>query len=98
MSSIINGLAFIELARWTPSTTPRSRSCASRATHLVAGSPVTRTPKVLEALAAGLWILKPSWIYACVEAGKQVPEATHEWTEADATEGATHTIDLGAPR
>lgn len=47
-------------------------------THVVA-SGMKSTPKILAGLAAGCWILKPSYIEASVRAGRLVEEIKHEY-------------------
>ncbi|KXS13734.1 hypothetical protein M427DRAFT_58329 [Gonapodya prolifera JEL478] len=48
-------------------------------THLVVGKVAPTTDKLLAAVAAGAWVLKPSYIDACSRANSLVPEEPHEW-------------------
>lgn len=68
-------------------------------THVVATAPLGRTAKLLYALAAGVWIVRPSWLEACAKAGRPVAEADHEW--AGDTKGAmasSSRVDAGAAK
>lgn len=47
-------------------------------THLIIGS-LTKSEKFLAACAAGIWVLRPSYVAACVNARSLEHEATHEW-------------------
>ncbi|TPX62397.1 hypothetical protein PhCBS80983_g00582 [Powellomyces hirtus] len=49
------------------------------ATHLIIRTPA-RTEKCLAATAAGIWVMQPSYIQACKNAGYFVDEAPYEWT------------------
>ena len=53
------------------------------ATHLLTGS-LRRTEKYLGAVACGLWVVKPSFLTACEQAGTWVDETPFEWDEAAA--------------
>ncbi|ELR25747.1 Subunit of DNA polymerase II [Acanthamoeba castellanii str. Neff] len=53
-----------------------------RCTHVVMAEPV-RTEKSLAACAAGIWLLKASYLEECVEKNAFVDESRHIWTEQD---------------
>ena len=60
----------------------KTSSWDTTCTHLVCGT-LARNEKVLSACAAGRWILKPSYVVACKDAGKFVSEQEYEWAHTD---------------
>ena len=48
------------------------------ATHMLAGK-VSRSEKMLGAVASGLWVLHPSYVSASLSAGKWLDEKKYEW-------------------
>ena len=55
-----------------------STSWESGATHLIIGA-LSKSEKFLCACAAGLWVLRPEYIQACIDSSKLVDEQTYEW-------------------
>lgn len=47
-------------------------------THLIIGS-LTKSEKFLAACAAGIWLLRPSYVTACINANSLDHEVDHEW-------------------
>jgi len=47
-------------------------------THLIAGVP-TRNEKVLGAIAIGIWVLDPEYLYASEQSRTYLPEEQYEW-------------------
>ena len=71
------------IARLGGTSLPARGPFAAGATHLLAGS-LRRTEKFLGAVACGLWVVKPSFLTACEQAGDWVDESPFEWDEAAA--------------
>eukprot|EP00887_Chlorella_sp_A99_P005336 scaffold1.g5336.t1 len=71
---------------------------AGAVTHLVIGSE-RRTLKVMLAIAAGAWLLDPSWLTASLEAGAWQPEDAHVAATrfASAAERARRSLGAGQP-
>jgi hypothetical protein len=51
-------------------------------THLIVGEP-RRTFKLLDALASGTWILATTWLQACLDQDRLVPETDHLYDHPD---------------
>ncbi|XP_044967328.1 BRCT domain-containing protein At4g02110-like [Hordeum vulgare subsp. vulgare] len=66
-----------------------------QATHFITPE-LRRTEKFFAAAAAGRWILKPEYLFACAEAGKLVDAESFEW-HGDGLNNS-QTISLDAPR
>mmetsp|Transcript_36032 Transcript_36032/g.116355 ORF Transcript_36032/g.116355 Transcript_36032/m.116355 type:complete len:205 (-) Transcript_36032:117-731(-) len=76
-----------------------SSSYDPRCRHVVVVN-VKRTEKLLAGLAAGAWLLKPSWAEASAAAGAWLPEEAHElFSAGEATAPCGRgLLWLGAPR
>jgi hypothetical protein len=71
-----------------------------RCTHLVTSCP-ENSEKYLGAIAAGVWILRPSFVHASVLAGRLVAEEDHEWNreaiiDAPASNNSVDEVRRGA--
>ncbi|KAF7010201.1 hypothetical protein CFC21_024651 [Triticum aestivum] len=66
-----------------------------QATHFITPE-LRRTEKFFAAAAAGRWILKPEYLFACDEAGKLVDAESFEWHGDGLNDNQT--ISLDAPR
>jgi hypothetical protein len=70
-------------------------------THVIMKE-LKRTEKFFCSLAAGIWVLQPSYIYACVRARRLVDEKEYEWYQdssiTSTTANSTKELWLGGPR
>lgn len=62
-----------------------------KCTHLIVGQP-NRSGKVLAALAAGIWVLKMSFVEACIERQCLVNEVDHVWNSFGVINGIPTTL------
>jgi len=70
-------------------------------THLIVGTSLSRTEKVLAGCAGGCWILRPEWIAASEAAGRLLDEAPFEYTTSTSTSTSDESQDkalLKAPQ
>ncbi|KAJ3023550.1 DNA topoisomerase 2-binding protein 1 [Thoreauomyces humboldtii] len=66
-------------------------SWQSGVTHLITSVPA-RTEKCLAATAAGIWIMRPSYVQACHDAGYFLDEEPYEWVSKKDTPAADRIV------
>eukprot|EP00899_Mesostigma_viride_P024465 jgi/Mesvir1/5202/Mv15335-RA.1 len=66
-------------------------------THLIMDTPLRRNEKLLASLAAGRWVLKPSYVTECAKAGELRAESAHE-CHASGPSDKSVAVDPSAPR
>ncbi|KAI8801806.1 BRCT domain-containing protein [Cladochytrium replicatum] len=95
---MITGIPQADRAKMQLGATVLELDCwDDRCTHLIVGKP-NRTEKCLAAIASGVWVLRPSYVYASDDSGCFVDEDEHEWNVSIETPAEDHQTILAARR